>query len=68
MIDFPFEYLTDAKLKRNKAKGGASEVSNLIPYTVFDPEKPRNRITVVGNPSISEVENIMMVSATEATT
>lgn len=60
MIDFPFEYLTDAKLKRNKAKGGASEVSNLIPYTVFDPEKPRNRITVVGNPSISEVENIMI--------
>ncbi len=55
MIDFPFEVLTDLKLKRNRAKA-----SNLEPYTESDPNKPRNSITVVGNPSIAEVENIMI--------
>lgn len=60
MIDFPFEILTDAKLRRNKARETMQGVSNLVPYTVFDPKKPKNRITIVGNPSISEVENIMV--------
>jgi cell surface protein SprA len=60
MIDFSFEALTEAKLKRNKAKGTSQNVSNLIPYYVFDDKKPRNRITVVGNPTIAEVENIMI--------
>lgn len=60
LIDFAFEALTDIKLKRNKAKGTSQNVSNLIPYTDFDPKNPRNRITVVGNPTIAEVENIMI--------
>jgi cell surface protein SprA len=60
MFDFSFEALTDAKLKRNKAKGSSQNISNLIPYTVFDDKNPRNRITVVGNPTIAEVENIMI--------
>lgn len=60
MIDFSFSALTDAKLMRNRAKSSSQNVTNLTPYTVFDPDKPRNRITVVGNPSISEVENIMI--------
>ncbi|MEA4982168.1 MAG: cell surface protein SprA [Paludibacter sp.] len=60
LIDFAFEALTDIKLKRNKAKGISQNVSNLIPYTDFDPKNPRNRITVVGNPTIAEVENIMI--------
>ncbi|MDO9634885.1 MAG: cell surface protein SprA [Paludibacter sp.] len=60
MIDFAFDALTNAKLQRNKAKGGSQNISNLIPYTIFDPKRPANRITVVGNPTISEVENIMI--------
>ena len=60
MIDFSFETLTDAKLKRNRAKGVDQNVSNLTPYFVFDPLKPKNKITVVGNPSIAEVENVMI--------
>ena len=60
MIDFSFETLTDAKLKRNRAKGTGQNVSNLTPYYVFDPAKPKNRITIVGNPSVAEVENIMI--------
>lgn len=58
MFDFAFTALTDAKLQRNKERGGT--VSNTTPFHVFDPENPRNRITVMGNPSISNVENIMI--------
>ena len=61
MFDFSFNALTSTKLKRNKAKqSNTSNVTNLIPYTVYDPDKPLNKITIVGNPSISDVENIMI--------
>jgi len=61
MFDFSFDALTNAKLKRNQAKQSRTQnVSNLIPYVVYDPNKPLNKITVVGNPSISDVENIMI--------
>jgi cell surface protein SprA len=50
MFDFAFTKLTDAKLKRNKAKqSGTGNVSNLIPYVVYDADKPLNKISVVGN-------------------
>jgi len=61
MFDFSFESLTNAKLKRNKAKQNRSgNVSNLIPYTIYDTEKPLNKISIVGNPSLSDVQNIMI--------
>ncbi|MFA5045299.1 MAG: cell surface protein SprA [Paludibacter sp.] len=57
MFDFSFKTLTEAKLKRNKANW-----SNIIPYETYDTNsgKPLNKITIVGNPSISDVENIMI--------
>ncbi|MDR1683388.1 MAG: cell surface protein SprA, partial [Candidatus Symbiothrix sp.] len=56
MFDFPFTALTQAKLKRNRdSQNGLG-----IPYETYDPQKPANNITVVGNPSISNVENIMI--------
>ena len=61
MFDFSFSVLTNAKLKRNVAKqSNTPNVSNLIPYVVYDPDKPLNKITVFGNPTISDVENIMI--------
>jgi len=60
MFDLTFSKLTEAKLKRNKAKGNSNSVSNIVPYTIYDDENPLNRITIVGNPSISNVENIMI--------
>ncbi len=63
MFDFAFSVLTDAKVQRNKAKrSGNPEVSNLKPYVIFDEAsgKPKNRITVMGNPTIEDVENIMI--------
>lgn len=56
MFDFPFSALTDAKLKRNKSKQDGSYISDLIPFY----DKGKNKIRVVGNPTISEVENIMI--------
>jgi len=61
MFDFSFDALTKAKLKRNQAKqSGSANVSNLLPYTIYDPDKPLNKISIVGNPSVSDVENIMI--------
>jgi len=61
MFDFPFELLTDLKLERNKEKRKAdSEVTYYTPYSGFDPNKPMNKVTVLGNPSISEIKVIMI--------
>jgi cell surface protein SprA len=61
MFDFSFDKLTNVKLKRNKEKqSGSGTVSNLIPYTDFDPDKLQNKITIVGNPSISDVQNVLI--------
>jgi cell surface protein SprA len=61
MFDFAFSKLINVKLQRNKTlQASAGNVSNIVPYTIFDPDKPKNRITVVGNPTISDVQNIMI--------
>lgn len=63
MFDFDFEVLTNAKLKRNRAKrAGTSGVSNNTPYEVWDEEsgKSRNKITVIGNPTLGEIDYIMI--------
>lgn len=56
-FDFAFSTLTDAKLKRNRDK---RSTSSLLPYTIYDPERPLNKITIVGNPTISDVQTIMI--------
>jgi len=61
MFDFPFEMLTNLKLNRNKEKRReGSDVNYYTPYSNFDPEKPMNKTTVVGNPSISDIKVIMI--------
>jgi cell surface protein SprA len=61
MLDFRFEILTNLKLKRNRDKRmGLSGVGYQIPYSDFDPDNINNKITVVGNPTLSEVKVIMV--------
>jgi cell surface protein SprA len=62
MFDFPFELLTNLKLQRNreKQKGEGSGVSYSTPYSGYDPNKPMNKITVTGNPTLSEIKVIMI--------
>lgn len=61
MIDFPFELLTSLKLERNKEKRKAgSQVTYYTPFSIFDPEKPMNKVSVTGNPTISNIKVIMI--------
>ena len=58
-FDFSFDALTAAKLKRNKdAQSGAAKTN--VAYTVYDPDKQDNKITILGNPTISEVQTILI--------
>ena len=62
-FDFPLKALTAAKIARNKAKRAGTEgVSNTIPYVIYDDanDKPQNKITVLGNPTLEDVSSIMI--------
>ena len=60
-FDFPLSVFTDAKNARNRAKrAGNTNVGNTIPYEIYDPEKLDNKITVMGNPTLEEVQAIMI--------
>ncbi len=59
MFDFPLSVLTEVKTNRNNLKrsGGTTLTT---PYSEYDPDKPKNKVTVVGNPSLSDVQTIMI--------
>ena len=60
-ITLPLDFLAELKKARNeeKARQGSS-VTNLTPYTLMDFDNPNNRMTIVGNPSLGEVEVLMI--------
>ena len=61
MFDFDLQILTDAKMARNKAKrAGNSNVGNTIPYETYDPDNLDNKVTVLGNPTLEDVQTIMI--------
>jgi cell surface protein SprA len=61
MMDFRFEVLTDLKIKRNRSmRMGQSSISFQSVYSEYDPYNTRNKISIVGNPSLSEVKIIMI--------
>lgn len=61
MLSFPFEILTDLKLERNALQAKAtSEADFYRRFTKQDPHNPKNEITVIGNPSLSNVKTIMI--------
>ena len=55
MFDFNLDMLVNLKRLRNKNGVSYSQV-----YTGYDPEKPSNRIAIVGNPSLGEIKTIMI--------
>ncbi len=59
MLDVPLSVFTALKKKRNKAKA-QGVASYLAPYSMMDAEHPQNKITIVGNPSLGEVETMML--------
>lgn len=60
MFDFPLELLKDIKLKRNKEMKKDRTINFMTPFYDYDPQKINNRVTVVGNPSLSDVDVIMI--------
>ena len=59
MIDINLKQFTNLKKKRNqeKAVGAASYTK---PFCVYDDDKPQNKLTVVGNPSLGEVKTMVI--------
>lgn len=61
MFDFPLEVFKNVKLSRNREKRKAgSSVSYTTLYSEYDPDKQTNKISVIGNPSLSDVNVIMI--------
>ena len=61
LFDFSLTTLTELKLARNKAKrSGGKGVSYQTVYSDYDPSHTLNRISIKGNPSLSNVRTIMI--------
>ena len=59
MLDIPLELFTKLKKERNKAKSEGSASYNQL-YTAYDEDKPSNKISVMGNPSLGEVKTMII--------
>lgn len=62
-FDINLKAFTNAKTERNKAKrAGNTGVGNTIPYVIYDDANnlPQNKITILGNPTLEEIETIMI--------
>ena len=60
MFNFLLASFTDLKSERNRAKTNGEGVTYNTLYTKYDPENTRNTISVIGNPTISDVQVIMI--------
>ncbi|SHE59289.1 T9SS outer membrane translocon Sov/SprA [Dysgonomonas macrotermitis] len=61
MFDFTLKLLTNLKLERNKEKRKAgSSTSYTTLYTINDPDNQQNTVSIIGNPSLSDIQ-VMMI-------
>ncbi|MEG1860200.1 MAG: cell surface protein SprA [Bacteroidaceae bacterium] len=59
MLDIDLSAFTNVKKERNKEKAlGLSSYSSL--YSVYDANKPNNKISVLGNPTLGEIRTVMI--------
>lgn len=59
MLDIPLALFTDLKKERNKAKAIGQASYNRV-FTGYDPDRPNNKISIVGNPTLGEVKTMMI--------
>ena len=59
MLDIPLSAFTQLKKDRNKAKA-IGQASYSYPFTAYDSDKPNNKITIVGNPTLGEVRTMII--------
>ena len=60
MLDIDFAKLTELKLERNRLSNTNPEVSKTTIYSQFDEDNPKNRISVIGNPTVGKIKTIMV--------
>ena len=59
MVNIPLNLFTQIKKERNKAKANGLASYNHA-YTAYDSSQPKNKITVMGNPTLGEVKTIVI--------
>ena len=59
MLDIPLNVFTQLKKQRNKAKSEGLASYNM-PYSTYMDDKPNNKITVMGNPTLGEVKTMII--------
>ena len=60
-LDVPFEAFTNVKVERNKARSnGQQGVGYTVLYSQRDPENQMNTVSILGNPSLSDVR-VMLI-------
>ncbi len=59
MLDIDLSVFTDLKKERNVSRAQGSASYNQV-FTNYDPNRPGNKISILGNPSIGEVK-VMMI-------
>ena len=59
MLDIPLEVFTRLKKERNQAKSAGAASYNRV-FTAYDSDKPQNKISIMGNPSLGEVKTMII--------
>lgn len=59
MLDIPLSVFTALKKARNKAKGQGLASFNSV-YSTYDEEKPNNKISIMGNPTLGEIKTMII--------
>ena len=59
MLDIDMSLFTNVKRQRNKLRSQGLATYNQI-YSEYDPNRPNNQVSVVGNPSLGEVKTMII--------
>lgn len=59
MLDINMDIFTDLKKARNKARSNGTASYTQI-FSQYDPAKPNNKVSIVGNPTLSEVKTMII--------
>ena len=64
MLDISLSALTNLKKERNIAKSEGRASYNQA-YSTYDSDRPNNKLTIMGNPSLGEVKTLIIGVATK---
>ena len=59
MLDVPLTVFTNLKKERNKAKAEGRASYNRV-YSTYTDDKPNNKISIVGNPTLGDVKTMII--------